>query len=170
VRLASTSRRIAIGTIAAVVLGLLGFFILAWRRAIAPIDPPNAVSFSADEIARGEVLSTAGHCAACHTRPGGPQFAGGYGVNTPFGVIYGTNITPDAETGIGQWSKEAFSRAMHEGVSRDGHHLFPAFPYDAYTKLYDDDVIALGDPRRDWPHGNQVRMRDRALRRVHCPC
>ncbi len=80
---------------------------------------------------------------ACHTRPGGQPFAGGYGLNTPFGIIYGTNITPDPETGIGRWSLEAFARAMREGVSRDGSHLFPAFPYYAYTELWDDDLKAL---------------------------
>jgi hypothetical protein len=64
-------------------------------------------------------------------------------VNTPFGVIYGTNITPDPETGIGRWSLQAFRRAMHEGVSRDGSRLYPAFPYWTYTKLTDDDVEAL---------------------------
>jgi mono/diheme cytochrome c family protein len=64
-------------------------------------------------------------------------------VNTPFGIIYGTNITPDPETGIGRWSPEAFARAIREGVSRDGSHLFQAFPYNAYTKLSDDNVRAL---------------------------
>ena len=69
--------------------------------------------------------------------------AGGYGLRTPFGTIYSTNITPDPETGIGRWSLAAFARAMHEGVSRDGSHLFPAFPYDHFTKVSDDDVKAL---------------------------
>jgi mono/diheme cytochrome c family protein len=64
-------------------------------------------------------------------------------VNTPFGIIYGSNITPDPKTGIGAWSLEAFARAMREGVSRDGSHLFAAFPYNAYTELQDDDVKAL---------------------------
>ncbi len=64
-------------------------------------------------------------------------------MNTPFGIIYGTNITPDPETGIGRWSLEAFDRAMREGVSQDGSHLFPAFPYNAFTELWDDDVKAL---------------------------
>jgi mono/diheme cytochrome c family protein len=70
-------------------------------------------------------------------------FAGGYGVKTLFGVIYGTNITPDPQTGIGRWSFEAFNRAMREGVGRDGSHLFPAFPYYAYTKLSDNDIRDL---------------------------
>jgi mono/diheme cytochrome c family protein len=80
---------------------------------------------------------------SCHIRPGGQPFAGGYGVNTPFGIIYGSNITPDPKTGIGGWSLEAFTRAMREGVSRDGSHLFAAFPFNAYTELQDDDVKAL---------------------------
>src|SRR6266498_3839743 len=74
---------------------------------------------------------------------GGPPYAGGYGVNTPFGIIYGTNITPDPQTGIGLWSLEAFTRAMREGLRQDGSHLFPAFPYWAFTQLSDADIGAL---------------------------
>jgi mono/diheme cytochrome c family protein len=136
-------RRIAIAILAVGFVGLAGFFFLAWRPAIAPIARPTPASFSAESIAQGENLSAGGHCVSCHTRPGGQPFAGGYGVNTPFGTIYGTNITPDPKTGIGLWSVEAFIRAMREGVARDGSHLFPAFPYYAYTKLFDDDVKAL---------------------------
>src|ERR1700678_4530064 len=136
-------RRIAIGGGALVFLGLLGFSLLSWRAEIAPIERPNPASFSAESVARGEVLAAEGHCVSCHIRPGGPPLAGGYGVNTPFGIIYGTNITPDSKTGIGAWSLEAFTRAMREGVSRDGSHLFAAFPFNAYTKLQDDDVKAL---------------------------
>jgi mono/diheme cytochrome c family protein len=136
-------RRIALAMMAAAALGLLGFFLLACRPAIAPIKPPSRASLPAGSIAKGEILAAVGHCVSCHTRPGGPLFAGGYGVNTPFGIIYGTNITPDPETGIGRWSPEAFARAMREGVSRDGSHLFQAFPYNAYTKLSDDNVRAL---------------------------
>ena len=139
----SLIRRVAIAIVAAAALGLLSFFLLAWRPAIAPIEPPSRASFPAESIAKGEILSAAGHCAACHTRRGGPPFAGGYALQTQFGTIYSTNITPDPATGIGRWSLEAFARAMHEGVSRDGSHLFPAFPYDHYTKLSDDDVNAL---------------------------
>ena len=79
----------------------------------------------------------------CHTAEGGKPYAGGFGVKTPFGSVYGTNITPDAETGIGRWSQDEFARAMREGVDREGRHLFPAFPYDHFTKLGDDDVAAL---------------------------
>jgi len=94
-------------------------------------------------VAKGEALSAIGHCAACHTAPGGQPFAGGYALHTPFGIIYGDNISPDAETGIGAWSPEAFTRAMREGVARDGSHLLPAFPYYAFTQLSDDDIKAL---------------------------
>jgi mono/diheme cytochrome c family protein len=127
----------------AVFFGALGFFALAWRPAIAPINPPPESSFDADLIAKGEVLAGAGYCMVCHTRPGGQPFAGGYGLRTPFGTIYSTNITPDPETGIGRWPLAAFTRAMHEGISRDGSHLFPAFPYDHFTKVSDEDVEAL---------------------------
>ena len=137
------TRRISAAILVAVFFGLGGFFFLAWRRAIASIERPTPASFPAEAVARGEALAAAGHCASCHTRPGGESFAGGYGVNTPFGVVYGSNITPDAKTGIGRWPLVAFARAMREGVSRDGSHLFPAFPYDAYTKLSDEDVKAL---------------------------
>jgi mono/diheme cytochrome c family protein len=136
-------RRIAIAVVVLVFLGLLGFSSLSWRAAIAPIERPNPASFSAESVAKGEVLAAEGHCVSCHIRPGGQPFAGGYGANTPFGIIYGSNITPDPKTGIGGRSLEAFTRAMREGVSRDGSHLFAAFPFNAYTELQEDDVKAL---------------------------
>ena len=126
-----------------VVLGVLGFFALAWWPAIAPISPSPPGSFAPDLVAHGEALAGGGFCAVCHTAKGGQTYAGGYPMQTPFGIIYSTNITPDPETGIGTWSEAAFTRAMHEGVARDGSHLFPAFPYDHFTKLSDDDVKAL---------------------------
>ncbi len=124
-------------------LGILGFSVLAWRPAIAPITPPAPGSFALELVAKGKALASSGYCAECHTAKGGQVFAGGYAMATPFGVIYSTNITPDPETGIGTWSEAAFARAMHEGVARDGSHLFPAFPYDHFTKVSDDDVRAI---------------------------
>ena len=88
-------KRIVVGLVGVALLGLLGFFALAWRPAIAPIDPPAKGSFPAKLIAKGEVLAGAGYCAVCHTRQGGQPLAGGYGLRTPFGTIYSTNITPD---------------------------------------------------------------------------
>ena len=64
-------------------------------------------------------------------------------METPFGKVYTTNLTPDPETGIGQWSFSAFQRAMREGISRDGKHLYPAFPYTSFAKMSDDDLTAL---------------------------
>ena len=136
-------RRVAIIITAMAFAGLAGLLLLSRRREIPPIERPAAGSFSAESVAHGEALAAVGHCASCHTRPGGQSFAGGYGVNTPFGIVYGTNITPDPKTGIGTWPFEAFLRAMREGVSRNGSHLFPAFPYNAYTKLSDSDIRAL---------------------------
>ena len=137
------AKRFLIGIFALGVLGIIGFGALAWRPAIAPIDPPASGGFSPALVAKGEVLAGGGFCAECHTAKGGKMYAGGYAMATPFGVIYASNITPDPETGIGTWSKAAFARAMHEGVARDGSHLFPAFPYDHFTKLSNDDVEAL---------------------------
>jgi mono/diheme cytochrome c family protein len=136
-------KRIVIGLVGLAVVGLLGFSALAWRPAIAAIDPPAAASFPAELIAKGQALAGAGYCAVCHTRQGGEPFAGGYGLRTPFGTIFSTNLTPEPETGIGRWSLEAFTRAMNEGVDRNGSHLFPAFPYDHFTKVSDVDVQAL---------------------------
>ncbi|HTO66466.1 MAG TPA: cytochrome c [Bradyrhizobium sp.] len=136
-------KRLLICVIALGVLGLLGFGALAWQPAIAPIAQPAPGRFSPALVAKGGALAGAGFCAECHTVKGGETYAGGYAMATPFGVIYSNNITPDPETGIGTWSKAAFARAMHEGVARDGSHLFPAFPYDHFTKVSDDDVEAL---------------------------
>lgn len=136
-------RMLFIGVFLAAFFGFLGFLLLARRPALRSIERPAPASFSARSIAQGEVLAAEGHCAACHTEPGGQPFAGGYGLHTPFGIIYGDNITPDLTTGIGDWSLEAFTRAMRDGVARDGSHLFPAFPYYAFTKLTDDDIKAL---------------------------
>src|SRR5690606_27801859 len=96
-----------------------------------------------DPLAKGRYLAIAANCEACHTRDGGTPFAGGRPFVTDFGTIHSTNITPDAGTGIGSWSDADFLRAMHEGVSKDGTRLYPAFPYAAYTHLTDEDVLAI---------------------------
>ncbi len=94
-------------------------------------------------VERGRYLARAGNCVSCHTAAGGQAFAGGLAFETPFGKLYSTNITPDPETGIGNWTEEQFARAVREGVRADGAHLYPAFPYTAYTKISDEDVSAL---------------------------
>ena len=97
-------------------------------------------------LVKGEYLARAGNCVSCHTRPGGEPFAGGLAFKTPYGFlgeIHSTNITPDPETGIGTWTEEQFITAMHTGVAADGSHLFPAFPYTAFTLVSVDDIKAI---------------------------
>ena len=119
------------------------FVAFAWRGEIEPVEVADRTSFDDELVEKGSQLAAVGNCIACHTVPGRKAFAGGLGVPTPFGTIYSTNITPDAETGIGRWSEAAFQRAMREGVDREGRHLYPAFPYDHFTLVTDEDNKAL---------------------------
>lgn len=96
-----------------------------------------------DMIERGRYLALAGNCSGCHSRPGQPEYTGGVGIETPYGTVYSTNITQDEATGIGTWSESDFRAALRRGVRPDGQHLYPAFPYTAYTGLSDADVGAL---------------------------
>lgn len=123
----------------------------------APALPPAAEVPSADAalLARGADLARAGNCMACHTERGGVPYAGGRRIGTPFGDLYAGNLTPDAETGLGAWSLDAFRRALHEGRSRDGHLLYPAFPYAHFTRLDDHDVAALWAHLRSLPAVHQ---------------
>jgi mono/diheme cytochrome c family protein len=98
---------------------------------------------TADLVKRGEYLTKAADCEVCHTTEGGQRFAGGRAFKTPFGALYSPNITADKQTGIGDWSDADFIRAVHTGVAKDGSHLYPAFPYESYTLLADDDVRAI---------------------------
>ena len=109
------------------------------RSAPSPAPP----TFSRDLVAKGAELAHLGNCLGCHTTEGGKPYAGGTPIKTPFGTVYGTNITPDPNTGIGRWSQDAFARALREGVDAEGRHLYPAFPYDHFTKVTDVDVAAL---------------------------
>lgn len=133
-----------------------------WRDAALPgrAGPPPS---------RGEVLARAGNCVACHTAPGGSPLAGGRPIETPFGVVYSSNLTPDPATGLGAWSAADFRRAMHEGRSRDDRLLSPAFPYTSFTRLAPADVDEIfgwlrslppvtqpqPSPRMSWPFGTQ---------------
>jgi nicotinate dehydrogenase subunit B len=112
-------------------------------RAIAPIARPDGSVYSAATIARGAQLAALGNCAECHTSLGGARNAGGRTLETPFGTIHATNITPDVETGIGAWSYPAFERAMRDGLHRDGRQLYPAFPYTHFARTSDADLQAL---------------------------
>jgi mono/diheme cytochrome c family protein len=138
------SPRIVASVIAGIlVAGAIAAFALAWRPAIAAIEPPALQSFDTALVKRGRDLAAIGNCNDCHTVRGGKAFAGGLPVPTPFGTIFSSNITPDAETGIGRWSEAAFRRAMRSGVARDGQHLYPTFPYDHFTNVTDADDQAL---------------------------
>jgi len=115
---------------------------LADYKEANPTGVPASLA-SSDPIARGEYLAQAGDCTACHTVKGGKPFAGGFAFKLPFGTLYSSNITPDKETGIGAWSDADFLKAVREGVTPDGTHLYPAFPYTSYTMMTDEDVLAV---------------------------
>ena len=121
--------------------------LLAWR--LWPTDdagpPPPAANTltAADQIARGAYLAKAGDCMACHTVRGGQAYAGGRVLPTPFGNVISPNITSDRATGIGSWSADDFWHALHNGKSKDGRLLYPAFPYTNYTHIRREDADAL---------------------------
>ena len=127
-------------------LGVLALVVLVWvlnlRGEDKIHDTPPLVP-TAQQLDRGAYLARVGNCAICHTDRGGASYAGGRGIETPFGVVYSSNLTPDATTGIGSWSAAHFWRALHHGRSRDGRLLYPAFPYPNYTIVTraDSDVI-----------------------------
>ncbi|MGG4581939.1 c-type cytochrome [Alcaligenes sp. Me129] len=138
----SKKRKAWWGALAAVATGTV-LSALPWRPAIAPVGQVDTSIFSELAIERGRLVAIAGDCMVCHTAEGGTPNAGGLGLDTPFGTIYTTNITPDKETGIGSWSYKAFERAMREGIHQDGRHLYPAFPYTAFAKISDEDMQSL---------------------------
>ncbi len=126
------------------VVGAVAFGVITWQPEIATIAaPPPHSAFDHKDIEQGAALAAIGNCDVCHTAPGGAFYAGGRAIPTPFGTIYATNITPDPETGIGEWSEAAFRRALRQGVARDGHHLYPVFPYDHFVDVNDADAHAL---------------------------
>lgn len=94
---------------------------------------------------QGEYVMRASDCMACHTSEGGKPFAGGRAIQSPMGTIWTTNITPDKDTGIGNWTLADFRAALYDGVTPNGTHLYPAMPYDSYRKLSEEDVVALYD-------------------------
>ncbi|MEN3277911.1 MAG: hypothetical protein V7631_3701 [Massilia sp.] len=117
---------------------------LAWpREEFIASNAPADHALTPANIARGAYLARAGDCMACHTARGGVPYAGGRALDTPFGRLYAPNITPEPSTGIGNWSADDFWRALHNGKSRDGRLLYPAFPYTNYTKVTRADSDAL---------------------------
>jgi mono/diheme cytochrome c family protein len=144
--------------IALILIVLFGVFVTWNLRHVAAVPAQPAVSVAAarillepivdtvanaEQVRRGQYLVRSGDCLSCHLAPGGQAFAGGLGLNTPFGVIYSSNITSDKKSGIGDWTTEQFYRAMHEGIGEHGEHLYPAFPYPWFAQVSreDDDAI-----------------------------
>jgi len=123
--------------------GATAAFAYAWHPAIGEIPAPGRQTFKPEQIARGAELAAIGDCTVCHTAETGRPYAGGRAVPTPFGTVYATNVTPDPETGIGQWSEPAFRRAMRDGIDRAGRHLYPVLPYPHFTRASDADIEAM---------------------------
>lgn len=140
----------------AVLLGAL----VAWLNVRGELTPqagaPTAPA-SQDVVARGAYLARAGNCLGCHTTAAGPEFAGGRGIETPFGTVYAPNITPHAGSGIGSWSADEFWRSLHHGRSKDGRLLYPAFPYPSFTHVSREDSDALYAFLRSVPAVDRAR-------------
>jgi mono/diheme cytochrome c family protein len=153
-------RRSAIIVLAAIVVVAIGVF--AWRTftrgplafaggstvALADYHEANPTGVpadlaKADTVRRGEYLAKAADCMVCHTAPGGAEYAGGLTFPMPFGSLYSTNITPDKETGIGNYTDQDFLDAVQRGIRTDGARLYPAMPYTSYTFMTDADVLAI---------------------------
>ena len=118
---------------------------LAFAALLGAAAPAAAQELSSSQIERGRYLAIASNCVACHTDidNDGTPWAGGRELETPFGVILTPNITFDADTGIGRYSRDDFWRALHEGIRRDGAHLYPACPYAYFTRMPRTDVDAI---------------------------
>ena len=126
------------GLIALIILGATICGVTATQAAA-----DSEVAKSGDSIARGRYIAIEADCNSCHTAPGGKPYAGGYPLKSPLGIIYGPNITQDVQTGIGSWTKAQFERALRLGRSKDGSYLYPAMPYENYTKMTASDMDAL---------------------------
>ncbi|WP_226629105.1 cytochrome c [Alloyangia pacifica] len=137
-----TFLRIIGGLVVLGVIALLAFIFVPVQRT-AP-----AKELAADwqpEPGQGEYVMHASDCVACHTAEGGEPLAGGRAIASPMGTIWSTNITPDTETGIGEWSYDDFRGAMVDGIAKGGTHLYPAMPYENYRLMQEEDIRALYD-------------------------
>jgi len=137
-----TSARLAIGIVILAAIAAGALYLL--RPGMLPEKKKEGAANPTTQVINvGEYLARAGDCVACHSAPGGKPFAGGRAMPTPFGNLYVPNITPDDETGIGQWTSDDFYRMMHTGVSRDGTLLYPAMPFASYTRITRADSDAI---------------------------
>lgn len=136
--------RTSLAVLLFVLLALALWAALAWpREQLVPSTSATASAATPANLARGAYLARAGDCMACHTTRGGAAYGGGRRIDTSFGSLTAPNITPDRDSGIGAWSADDFWRALHNGKSRDGRLLYPAFPYPNYTRVTRDDADAL---------------------------
>jgi len=135
-------RILAVAT-ASVAVVFAGITVTALRTPSSPLD--RASESVPVRMEGGAYIQRLGDCVACHSVPKGAPFAGGLKMETPLGAIYSTNITPDRETGIGNYTLAEFDNAVRRGVARDGHRLYPAMPYPSYAKISDDDIRKLYD-------------------------
>ena len=142
-RPARTLKRVLFGLCCAAVSAAL--LVIGYQIAVDPgSDRPSSTSANDPAaVERGALLARSGNCMGCHTERGGKPYAGGRAIATPFGDVFASNLTPDAATGIGNWSADDFWRALHNGKSKDGRFLYPAFPYTNYTKVTREDADAL---------------------------
>jgi mono/diheme cytochrome c family protein len=165
-------KRIAFAAMALLVVLVVVIVVALNLRGEDPLDDAASPVATPELVQRGAYLARAGNCMGCHTARGGDPYAGGRGIDTPFGTVYSTNLTPDAATGIGDWSAGHFWRALHNGRSRDGRLLSPAFPYTNTTLvtradadaiyLYLRSLAPVAQPRREhslrFPFGTQAAL------------
>jgi mono/diheme cytochrome c family protein len=137
-----TRRRVLVAALVLLCAAAAAVAILNFRDE-ENVDAAVPAVFSQAQVQRGEYLARAGNCATCHTARGGEPYAGGRVIDTPFGAVFASNLTPDARTGIGNWSAGHFWRALHNGRSADGRLLYPAFPYPNFTQVTRADSDAL---------------------------
>lgn len=156
-------KRIVIALVLILLLAAAGVATWVWSDSGGGSAAVAAVGAVSDEalrdptlIARGEYLARVGDCAGCHSVRGGPAFAGGWAVPTPFGSVPAPNLTPDPETGLGRWRFADFWRALHHGKGLDGKLLYPAFPYTAYTRVTPQDALAIYAYLRSLPATRQA--------------
>ena len=161
-RLSAYRWRIA-GSLCVLVIGVGSVISVLNTRDEADIDTRLTEPIgNAEQIQRGAYLARAGNCQSCHTQAGAAPYTGGEGIQTPFGVVYAGNLTPDKKIGLGSWNASHFWRAMHNGRSKDGRWLYPAFPYTQYTRLTREDTDDIFAYLRNLPAVEQ-RNRDHAL-------
>ena len=142
----SWRRRLGLAAVGAIGVVAVLAALVAWLNVSgeAPLGAAAPrLAASAEQLARGESLTRAGDCTGCHTARGGRFLAGGRAIETPFGNVFSSNLTPDAESGLGRWSADEFWRALHHGRSKNGRLLYPAFPYPNYTRVSRADADAM---------------------------